>query len=87
MEMTGEVSASSDGTYDPITATVFYYDPDERQALVKEHQVEVLKTLSADIEEYRDERDEMQEKLFIMVHDVNSVMLAAYSPEDGLIEY
>ncbi len=74
-------------TYDPITATVFYYDPDEWQALVKERQVEVLKTLSADIKEYRDERDETQEKLFIMVHDVNSVMLAAYSPEDGLIEY
>ncbi len=74
-------------TYDPITATVFYYDPDEWEALARERQVEVLKKLSADIKDYRAERDEEQERLFIMVHDVNSVMLAAYSPEDGLIEY
>ena len=33
-------------TYDPITATVFYYDPDKWEALQKDGQVEILKELS-----------------------------------------
>ncbi len=57
-------------TYDPITATVFYYNPDKWEALQKDGQVEILKELSADIKEYRDEKSEEQERLFIMVHDV-----------------
>ena len=74
-------------SYNPVAATVFYFDRDEWEGLTAKRQEATLVRLLTDIQEYSEKQEDDREKVFVMIHDEAGKMHAAYSREDGLIEY